>query len=60
MDVIVNAYICLIPKPIILNFQTMNTETDKDKQIKRLKRTNRILIVYVVLSLIVMLYNAFA
>lgn len=36
----------------------MNTEAEKDKQIKRLKRDNRILIVYAVLSLIVLLYNA--
>lgn len=33
---------------------------DKDKQIKKLKRTNLILTIYVVLSLIIMIYNALA
>jgi hypothetical protein len=30
-----------------------------EKEIKKLKKINRILIIYVVLSIIVMLYNAF-
>jgi hypothetical protein len=30
-----------------------------EKEIKKLKRINRILIIYVVLSIVIMLYNAF-
>jgi hypothetical protein len=38
----------------------MNKEIDKEKLIKRLKRDNAILLIYVLISLIIMIYNMVA